>query len=70
MKRGDGQTHMSFLKELRRLQAKLPAHSVEDINWARCLAFSHKCRDSDYAKMVNDLIEKITPIAVKERLAA
>ena len=70
MNRGDSLIHISFLHELRRLQAKLPVHTNSDLGYVRALAFGFKCRDDNYAVMLNHLIEKVVPLAIKERLTA
>jgi len=55
-------------ERLKKLENKLPEHSCADIKYVRGLAFNHRCRDLSYHEMLRRTVERLTPLAVAERL--
>ena len=66
--KGSGICRQDQIDQLRRLKAKSPARTALEQKWTRNLAFSHRCRSTDWGQMLDDLIEKILPLAITERL--
>ena len=59
--------HQAYVKKLYELkdQTMLEKHQI---TWLRSLAWAYTTRDNSHTKMIDDLIETITPLAVAERL--
>lgn len=62
--------YVEIYERLKRLEDKLPEHSCADIRFVRGLAFGRGCRKLTYSELLPQMVQKIAPLAITERLKA